>query len=80
MSTYKIGDRVRVRSHITETSGTPGFVDAMDKYRGEPVTIVSTYLNPNAMQRYFIHEDGRTYTWCDEFFEPYDGKDTYEYW
>ncbi len=81
MSIYNVGDTVRVRTRCIETNNTSYFAADMCKYQGELVTIQNKYLNVSGRQRYGIKEDGRSYVWCNEFFEPYDtSKESYEYW
>ena len=65
---YKIGDKVRVRSDIEAefTSDDCNFVEQMEKYRGQTMTIGSITDN---QRRYLLIEDDDEWYWVDEFFE-----------
>lgn len=73
---YKVGDKVRVASHLVSDTLYPryefpaagnrfvGFNTVMEKYKGKIVTI--KYLENYG---YRITEDSQNWVWCDAFFE-----------
>lgn len=64
---YKVGDKVRVRKDLRVGLAYNHWlvVDAMMKHRGKTVTIAVVGFNS-----YIIKEDGASWSWTDEMFEP----------
>ena len=65
---FKVGDKVRIKSEIKEGSRFDRctFVDSMMKYKDYKELII------HDSDGYYYHlvEDGRRWSWTDEFFEP----------
>ena len=63
----KVGDKVRVRKNlrIYEVYGGQSFVDSMEQYKGEIVTI-ERIIRPT---EYEIREDNGHWIWTKEMFE-----------
>lgn len=64
---HKVGDKVRIRRDLKtlEVYGDQLFVEQMDKYKGESVTISEVFSDT-----YYIKEDkGENWSWTDEMFE-----------
>ncbi len=81
MSTYQVGDIVRVRTYtdIDLTIG-PGFINDMQRYCETFVTIMCILEDPGQTW-YNIQEDSGQWTWCDDYFEATDYiEKPYEYW
>ena len=73
---YKVGDKVRVRTDLTEDERYGGIfvTDEMADMRGMTVTIEDA----NEKSGYGIKEDPDEYMWTDEMFEPVDEELTAE--
>lgn len=65
---YKVGDKVLVRSDISaeDIYENCHFVDDMEQYRGQIMTIGRI---SESKRRYFLVEDEGVWCWVDEFFE-----------
>ena len=63
---YKVGDKVKVREDlkIGKSYNKKTFVDSMEKYKGQIVTIKVVYGD-----RYRIEEDNQDWYWTDEMLE-----------
>lgn len=64
---YKVGDKIRVRKdlEVGEIYGNIDFIDLMEKYKGQIVTVISV-----GTAHYEIEEDNGTWAWTDEMLEP----------
>lgn len=73
---YKVGDKVRVRTNLTEDEryGSIFVTDEMADMRGMTVTIEDA----NEKSGYGIKEDLEGYMWTDEMFEPVEDELTAE--
>ena len=64
---YKIGDKVKVREdlEVGKEYGNQYFIDLMEEYKGQIVTVISVKT-----AHYEIEEDDRSFAWTDEMLEP----------